>query len=154
MLKDKMYDAVSDPTEVDNPPRQKNPVPFINFAPLQNAIADLKESASAYEDAIKNVITSHRAMSEADSKKLDAMLIKTERALTRKEGLPRRPWFTHFIYAPGFYTGYGVKTLPGVREALEQRNWKEAGDEVTITAEAISDCAKQIREAAIIINGR
>ena len=58
--------------------------------------------------------------------------MKTERALTRKEGLPRRPWYVHQIYAPGFYTGYGVKTLPGVREALEQRNWKEAEEQIGV----------------------
>ena len=60
--------------------------------------------------------------------------MKTERALTRKEGLPRRPWYRHQIYAPGFYTGYGVKTLPGVREALEQRQWKEAEEQVGVVA--------------------
>ena len=53
-------------------------------------------------------------------------LIESERRLTSSEGLPGRPWFKHQIYAPGFYTGYGVKTLPAAREAIEQKKWKEA----------------------------
>jgi N-acetylated-alpha-linked acidic dipeptidase len=61
-----------------------------------------------------------------------------ERALLLSEGLPRRPWFRHAIYAPGFYTGYGVKTLPGVREAIEQRNWKEADAQIGLAAGAVS----------------
>ena len=47
---------------------------------------------------------------------INALLMAIERALTRRRPA-RRPWFRHQIYAPGFYTGYGVKTLPGVREA-------------------------------------
>src|SRR5881296_3080961 len=69
---------------------------------------------------------------------LNAILIRTERALTVAPGLPRRPWFRHAVYAPGFYTGYGVKTLPGVREAIEQRNWKEADAQIAIAASALS----------------
>src|SRR5438046_381492 len=69
---------------------------------------------------------------------LNAILIHTERALTVAPGLPRRPWFHHAVYAPGFYTGYGVKTLPGVREAIEQRNWKEADAQIAIAAGALS----------------
>ena len=71
--------------------------------------------------------------------------------MTREQGLPRRSWFKHQIYAPGFYTGYGVKTLPGVREAIEQRNWKEASDEVTIVAETIDHLAAEIDRATSIV---
>jgi N-acetylated-alpha-linked acidic dipeptidase len=68
--------------------------------------------------------------------------------LTREAGLPRRPWFKHHIYAPGFYTGYGVKTLPGIREAIEQRNWKEAEEHIQIAAEVLKRFSEQIDEAA------
>ena len=71
--------------------------------------------------------------------------------MTREQGLPRRSWFKHQIYAPGFYTGYGVKTLPGVREAIEQRNWKEASDEVTIVAETLDHLAAEIDRATSIV---
>ncbi len=74
--------------------------------------------------------------------------------MTSSEGLPRRPWFRHQIYAPGFYTGYGVKTLPGVREAIEQRNWQEAGAQIETAAQMIRRLAGQIDRAAEFLNGR
>jgi N-acetylated-alpha-linked acidic dipeptidase len=80
--------------------------------------------------------------------------MQTERAMTREQGLPRRPWFKHQIYAPGFYTGYGVKTLPGVREAIEQRNWKEAEEQVRIVAETIDKLSGEIDRATDIIKRR
>ncbi len=78
---------------------------------------------------------------------LDRALYLTERELTRREGLPRRDWFRHHIYAPGFYTGYGVKTLPGIREAIEQRNWKEAEEQIRIAANVIERFAGEIDKA-------
>ena len=81
-------------------------------------------------------------------KQLDKILMNTERTLTNNAGLPRRDWFKHQIYAPGFYTGYGVKTLPGVREAIEQRNWKEASEQINIAAKTIENFAAEIDNAA------
>ena len=75
-------------------------------------------------------------------------LRSAERAMTREEGLPRRPWFKHYVYAPGFYTGYDVKTLPAVREAIEEKQWSDVNREIAKTAEAIEACAAKIREAA------
>ena len=77
--------------------------------------------------------------------------MKSERALTRKEGLPRRPWYIHQVYAPGYYTGYGVKTLPGVREALEQRNWKEAEEQATVAGQILVGYAAEIDRAAALL---
>jgi N-acetylated-alpha-linked acidic dipeptidase len=73
--------------------------------------------------------------------------MRTERAMTREQGLPRRPWFKHQIYAPGFYTGYGVKTLPGVREAIEQKNWTEAATEITNIAATLAEVSAEIDRA-------
>ena len=70
-----------------------------------------------------------------------------ERAMLSAQGLPRRPWFKHQIYAPGFYTGYGVKTLPAVREAIEQRNWPEAEQQIKLVAETINQIAAAIDRA-------
>ena len=70
------------------------------------------------------------------------------RAMTSSAGLPGRPWYKHQIYAPGFYTGYGVKTLPGVREAIEQRNWKEADAQIPVTAAALTAEAELLDRAA------
>ena len=79
---------------------------------------------------------------------LNATLLRTERSLTVAAGLPRRSWFRHAVYAPGFYTGYGVKTLPGVREAIEQRNWKEADAQIVVAAGAITAEAEVLDRAA------
>ena len=68
------------------------------------------------------------------------------------EGLPRREWFKHQVYAPGFYTGYGVKTLPGIREAIEQRDWKEAGEQIVIVAKTIENFAAEIDKATRLVN--
>jgi N-acetylated-alpha-linked acidic dipeptidase len=130
-------------------PRRLDPVPYLNFAPLQNAVATLKKSAAAWEKA-QGAASS---LSAEDRKRLDAILMAVERSLTRKEGLPRRPWYTHHIYAPGFYTGYGVKTLPGVREAIEQRQWKEAEEQIGIAARVIETFAKEIDRATAVLGG-
>jgi len=72
--------------------------------------------------------------------------------MTLDKGLPRRPWFKNMIYAPGFYTGYGVKTLPGIREGLEQRNWDEVSDYITEVSNALTRASLKIEQAADIIN--
>ncbi|MDM7924092.1 MAG: transferrin receptor-like dimerization domain-containing protein [Pyrinomonadaceae bacterium] len=120
----------------------KDSVPFLNFAPLQNALAKLRASAVAFQQRSRE-----RVLTPADQKAVDEILYKTERALTRTEGLPRRDWFRHHVYAPGFYTGYGVKTLPGIREAIEQRDWKEAEEQIVIAARVLEGFAAEIDKA-------
>ena len=141
MLSSGIVQAVQDPTETFNLPKPKENVPYLNFAPLQNALAKLQESARNYQTAAKN------KQMPAAQKSLDEILYKTERALTRNEGLPRRNWFKHQIYAPGFYTGYGVKTLPAIREAIEQRDWKEASEQIQIVSKTIENFAVEIDKA-------
>ena len=136
-----MLKAVQDPTTTFIVPKQKDVVPFLNFAPLQNSVAKLNESAKRYQTKRSN-------LSAAGQAELDRVLYGSERALTRTEGLPRRDWFRHQIYAPGFYTGYGVKTLPGIREAIEQRNWKEAAEQIQIAANTIERFAAEIEKAS------
>jgi N-acetylated-alpha-linked acidic dipeptidase len=74
-----------------------------------------------------------------------------EQSLLSEKGLPRRPWYRHTIYAPGFYTGYGVKTLPGIREAIEQRSWTEAQEQIAIAAKAIEAYTVQVDSASKIL---
>ena len=76
-------------------------------------------------------------MSNTDHDAMNKALYRAEQQLLAPKGLPRRGWYRHTLYAPGFYTGYGVKTIPGVREAIEQRNWKEAQAQITVVSEAI-----------------
>jgi len=80
-------------------------------------------------------------------------LISTERLMTNDDGLPRRPWFRHQVYAPGFYTGYGVKTLPGIREAIEQRNWDEATEQIELVAEMLMRVSGALERAVRILEG-
>lgn len=152
-LTDRAYELTDDPKEGFVSPKRLDPVPFLNFAPLQNAAAALDQSARAYQKALAVRTTGGRPLSAAETKELNAILLTTERALTRKEGLPRRPWFRHQIYAPGFYTGYGVKTLAGVREALEQRNWKEAEEQVEVLAGVLAGYTKVVGRATAVLEG-
>lgn len=134
--------APPDETRVAPAPRPE--VPHFNFAPLRNAVERLRGAARAWDEAAAR----GTGAAPAARAKADALLIRLERALTRDEGLPGRPWFRHHVYAPGFYTGYGVKTLPGVREAIEERRDAEVEREVVRVAEAIAACAARLEEAA------
>ena len=151
LIQEEQYSAAADPTQTYVPPQPEDPVPYLNFAALQNALTTLQLSARAYERALKAFDTSDLELSRSDRKSLDEILMKTERALTRDAGLPRRPWFTHHIYAPGFYTGYGVKTLPGVREAIEERQWEEASQQIEILAGVIELFAGEVDRATAIL---
>ena len=123
----------------------------IDLAPLRDAVAKLKTAADVYEAAfapLARLPASRLADRAEDLKALNTLVYTTERRLGYEKGLPRREWFKHLIYAPGFYTGYGVKTLPGIREGLEERSWDEARAYVPIVAGAIGATADQVREAA------
>ncbi len=151
-LDDKVYQAVDDPTQKwwTAPPRL-GPVPYLDFSPLQNAVAALKSSAAAYAKTMAAATAGGKEPAPEVQQRLDDVLMKTERALTTPAGLPRRGWYVHQIYAPGFYTGYGVKTLPAVREAIEQRQWQEAGEQMSVVAGAITAFAKEIDKATALV---
>ena len=151
LIADGRYVLARDPTKTYVPPTAKDPVPHLNFAPLQNVLTRLEASARAYGDALSPEAVAQ--LSVADQRALDQMLIRTERLLTREDGLPGRPWFTHQIYAPGFYTGYGVKTIPGVREAIEQRDWPLATTQIALAADTLGRFAAQVDRATSILKG-
>ena len=154
-LDDRSYELVADPTETFVPPRREPPAPHLNFAPLHNALARLHESARAYRVAVSSPSARPRLGERAVQDRLNRLLLGFERTLTRAEGLPRRPWFKHHVYAPGFYTGYGVKTLPGVREAIEQHDWREAEAQILVAAETLTRAAREMDEARkAVTNGR
>ncbi|MER3428374.1 MAG: folate hydrolase [Pyrinomonas sp.] len=154
LLDERALINVADPQEKYVPPEREAPVPHLNFAPLQNALARLQEASRRYDQVAERAFSGRRMLSREERAALDRLLIETERAMTRDEGLPRRPWFKHQVYAPGFYTGYGVKTLPGVREAIEQRNWEEADREIEIVAQTLRTVADRIERAAMVLEGR
>jgi N-acetylated-alpha-linked acidic dipeptidase len=147
LLKENRFQIAADPKEPFVQPDPMPMVPYLNFAPLENALATLEKSATGYAQASANGSTS----TAADLKRLNEILYKSERYLTHPEGLPRRPWFQHQIYAPGFYTGYGVKTLPMIREAVEQKNWAEAEQGITRVSDTLVQFAKQIDKATALL---
>ncbi|MEE4382661.1 MAG: transferrin receptor-like dimerization domain-containing protein, partial [Pseudomonadales bacterium] len=83
--------------------------------------------------------------------RLNRLLYTSERVLTHEDGLPRRPWFRHHVYAPGFYTGYGVKTLPAVREAVEEREFDMVDAQVRRTAAVLEAMAERIETIVALI---
>jgi N-acetylated-alpha-linked acidic dipeptidase len=154
MIDDKVYSQVDDPNQKFwTAPKKQDPVPFLNYAPLQNAVETAKKSADAFSKAYGAATADGAALPADTQVKLDAILGKLEQALTTKEGLPRRGWYIHQLDAPGAYTGYGAKTIPGVREAVEARNWKEAGEQVDIVAKTINGWAKQVDAATALVGG-
>ncbi|HET9212764.1 MAG TPA: M28 family metallopeptidase [Thermoanaerobaculia bacterium] len=151
-LDDKVYEAVDDPTQKWwVAPKRLDTVPYLSFAPLENAVARLKASTAAYSKAIAAATAGGKEPAPETQARLDDVLMKAERALTTTQGLPRRPWYVHQIYAPGYYTGYGVKTLPAVREAIEQRQWQEAEQQMSVVAGAIEGFAKEIDRATALL---
>jgi len=149
---DKLFEAAADPTETWVTPRRLDPVPHLNFAPLENARDRLAKSAHAYQAALDRAGPGAAGLGLEARRGLDLALLQAEHALTGP-GLPRRPWYVHQIYAPGFYTGYGVKTLPGVREAIEERKWRELDEQVAATAKAIEAFAAEVDRATALLAG-
>ncbi len=148
-LDEGVYPATSNSREVFVPPPREELPPYLNFAPLQNALDSLKRSAARYDSAFARAGEGDGAgFARAAAAGLNARLIESERRLTSPQGLPNRPWFTHQIYAPGYYTGYGVKTLPGVREAIEQKDWRLAEEQVARLGSLLADEATLIGSAA------
>lgn len=136
-----VFKAVSDPRSPTVAPPRQQPAPALNFAPLLNAVDSLNHAAARYEKAYTAALARGRP---AGFKDINYRLLQAERALTAPEGLAGRSWYKHLMYAPGFYTGYGVKTVPGVREAIEQGQWREAEREILRAAAALE------REAALV----
>jgi N-acetylated-alpha-linked acidic dipeptidase len=118
------------------PPAAKPEVPFINFSPLENAVVKLgRASDHAYE------IMKQKGLNAKQTDSLNRQLYHAEQQLLLEQGLPLRPWYKHVLYAPGFYTGYSVKTLPGIRESIEQRNFQLAESEIKRAADSINKLA-------------
>ncbi len=146
-----VFSATADPRMPLAPPSVEEVPPHLNFAPLDNAVDLLTQSAERYDKAVRN--SRQGELSSSVVKGVNAKLIQSERKLTHPDGLPGRPWFKHLIYAPGFYTGYGVKTIPGVREAIEQKKWGEAEREILRVSTVLGEKAALISSAAADFGG-
>jgi N-acetylated-alpha-linked acidic dipeptidase len=148
-LEEGMFTAIADPKKTSVPPPVEEVPPHLNFAPLQNASDALTRSAERYQKALEKVSANGELRVSPDQlQTINQKLMQSEHQLTSPEGLPGRPWFEHLIYAPGAYTGYGVKTIPGVREAIEQKKWKEANEQILRVANALQNEAALVDAAA------
>ncbi|HIE93932.1 MAG TPA: folate hydrolase, partial [Acidobacteria bacterium] len=147
LLHDGRFELAADPTKTYAPPDAEDPVPHLNFAPVRNALVGLAASAQAHDVARRALVAGGDRLSTDQAREVDKILFRTERAMTHPDGLPGRSWFVHQIYAPGFYTGYGVKTLPGVREAIEERAWEEAQRQIARLADTIRQVASEVDRA-------
>jgi N-acetylated-alpha-linked acidic dipeptidase len=109
----------------------------------------LNRSAAEYRKAFDQANTNGgAALASASLAEVNKMLISSERKLTNAEGLPNRPWFKHQLYAPGYYTGYAVKTMPAIREAIDQKQWKQADEAIVVVARVLQEEAALIASAA------
>jgi N-acetylated-alpha-linked acidic dipeptidase len=144
LLAERSLELAADPQQTFVAPPPLDRVPFLEFAPLQNAVALFSRAAGAFETARAAAV--ERGLDAAARAELNLFLRTFERRLTTEAGLPGRPWYRHQVDAPGQYTGYGAKTLPAIREAIEQRHWNEANVQVRAIA-ALLDEARAAIEA-------
>ena len=145
-LEDGVYHAINDPRRPEVPPKQEAVPPFINFAPLQNAADRAGEVGRALQQGAGR---SHESL--PDAAKLTALndkLLKAEQLLLDPDGLPTRPYYKHMLYAPGLYTGYAPKTMSGIRESIELKDYKLAEAEVPRVAKAVNDEAIFVEQIA------
>jgi N-acetylated-alpha-linked acidic dipeptidase len=144
-----LFAATMDPRVPTVAPARESVPPFLNFAPLENGLAALQRTSELYDKALAHAAENGgAALARAALKEANDKLIAVERALTLNEGLPNRPWFKHQIYAPGLYTGYGVKTLPAVRESIERKDWKLADEEIVKVGKVLENAGEAIQGAA------
>jgi N-acetylated-alpha-linked acidic dipeptidase len=138
-----VFTAINDPKRPLQAPKKETIAPALNFAPLENAAEALTQAAARYHAAAETA-RPKLALNTSAARGANARLMQAERQLTDDAGLPKRPWYRHLLYAPGFYTGYAVKTMPGVREAIEQKEYAGAEIEIARVAKALE------REAALL----
>jgi N-acetylated-alpha-linked acidic dipeptidase len=141
-------------TEIDKLRKDVKDAPPLEVTLVLSAIERLAKSADAYDRALTQHAARGAALDRAKQIELNRLLFTSERAFKYDAGLPRREWFKHLAYAPGFYTGYGVKTLPGIREGIEQRAWDEPRKFIPIVVSAINKLAAQVDQAAALLTPR
>ena len=144
------YALAADPTKPHVNPTPLAQSPALDFAALETAVSKLKTSASAFDTALA---AKGESLSKAQRAKLDGVIRPLDQSLLRPEGLPGRPWYMNMVYAPGRFTGYGAKTLPGVREAIEERRFTDAQTYVGLTSQALSAYAAELDKATAVVNG-
>ena len=152
LLDQNAYTIAGNPKKTYLPPKRLDAVPDFDFDPLDAAYSRLKASAWNYEKALNKF--KRGSLSAEQKAQINYLLKNVEQSMQRENGLPRRDWFKHMIYAPGYYTGYGVKTLPGIREGLEERNWDEVDLFIGEVSKALDRASSTINNATNILSER
>jgi len=147
LLDDESYKLATNPDFPRAPPARVSEVPFLNFAALDNAVARLEQSAKAFDKEYARLAATHDAAGGAAKERVNSALASLEQNLMDSHGLPGREWYQHMIYAPGLHTGYGVKTLPGIREAIEERRWDEANQYIGVVSRALNNYSDRMDRA-------
>jgi N-acetylated-alpha-linked acidic dipeptidase len=150
LLRDRVFQLAADPTKSSGLPTPLDRVPHIEFAALENSLDRLQRSAKAYDDALAK---NGADLPSARLAHLQLLMLTIDQTLAPEIGLPRRPWYKNLVYAPGRLTGYEAKTLPGVREAIEDRRWADANRYATVTAQALNNYSDRLDEATTVLNG-
>ena len=151
LLDKKAFELAADPTRRVAPPQRQPEVPYLNLAVLENAVARVKKSAKAYDAAYAAFAARGTQLSGAQTAQLNSLLRGLEATLMNTRGLPGREWYRHYIYAPGLLTGYGVKTLPGVREAIEENQWERANQFAVFTADVLTKYCERLDQATALL---
>jgi N-acetylated-alpha-linked acidic dipeptidase len=148
-IEEGVFAAAADPQKSFVPPIPEEVPPYLSFAPIENAMDALTQSAQRYGKVVEKANAHGGAgLAGASLGSLNALLVQSDRKLTGPEGLPGRPWYKNEIYAPGVYTGYGVKTMPAVRESIEQKKWKQADEGIIEVGRILAAEAALINSAA------
>jgi len=147
LLDDDAYKLTSNPDAPRVPPPRADDVPYLNFSELDNAVQKLEQSAKAFDKEYARLDAGSDASMNGERGRVNLMLVTLEQSLTDSHGLPGREWYQHMIYAPGMHTGYGVKTLPGIREAIEERHWDQANQYMGVVARALNAYSTRLERA-------
>jgi N-acetylated-alpha-linked acidic dipeptidase len=138
LLDDDVFKLTANPDKPRAAPPRLDEVPYLNFSELDNAVAKLEQSAKAFDKEYARLSASDNAPDTLKRNRINATLVVLEQTLTAPHGLPGREWYQHMVYAPGMRTGYGVKTLPGIREAIEERRWDEANQYIGVVSRSLN----------------
>jgi N-acetylated-alpha-linked acidic dipeptidase len=147
LLDDESYKLTSNPDMPRTPPARFTEVPYLNFAELDNAVLKLEQSAKAFDKEYARLDAGSDPPNKTERERVNATLAILEQSLMDPHGLPGREWYQHMIYAPGLHTGYGVKTLPGIREAIEERRWDEANQYMGVVSRVLNAYSERMDRA-------
>jgi N-acetylated-alpha-linked acidic dipeptidase len=151
LLHDHAFQLAADPTKPSGLPAALDRVPHLEFAVLEDAVDRLKRSAKSYDDALAK---NGPHLSSSQVAHVQLLMLNIDQTLAPENvGLPGRDWYKNLVYAPGRYTGYEAKTLPGVREAIEDRRWSDANRYAKLTADALNAYSDRLNAATAVLNG-